>query len=718
MSESLAESVAHALLDDIVDGRLAAGSLLPSEAELATSHGVSRLTVREAVRILRAQHIVRIRRGRGTEVTPAREWTSWEAVVRASAAAGPHGTADLAERLLEARRMIEVGAARLAAGTRTEDDLDELRDSLERMRSAAAAGDVDGVARADLDFHDTIMRATANVFVPLLFDAFGPLLAETRRQTSAVPEVQRHAIEMHARIVEALESGDQERARLAMEEHMEQTERDLRRHVLDAADGGARPVREEDVLAGLPEPRVVADEALAAAVAGGPRLVVLDDDPTGTQTVADLPVLTTWALDDVRWAFDQGTSGFFVLTNTRSLGPADARTRTREAAEACLRVARERGERVAIASRSDSTLRGHFPLETDEIAAALAAAGEEPDAVLVCPAYVDAGRITVDSVHWVRTHEGMVPVAESEFAADATFGFASSRLPEWVEEKTRGRVARGDVERITLTDIRIGGVELVEARLARVRGGRVVVVDAADDEDLRVVSAAALAAEARGARLVYRVGPSFVRSRTGQRARPPLDRDRVRALASREGAAPGGLVVVGSHTALTTRQLDRLRRERTVGQVALDVASLPAAGGDPRGADAVLDALADETLRLLERGDVVLSTSRSVVRGRTGEESLGIARAVSAALVRVVRTVVERRVPAFVVAKGGITSSDTATEALGIRRAWVRGTLLPGIVSVWEPVAGPAVGLPYVVFAGNVGDDEGLATVVGKVSGS
>jgi uncharacterized protein YgbK (DUF1537 family) len=65
--------------------------------------------------------------------------------------------------------------------------------------------------------------------------------------------------------------------------------------------------------------------------------------------------------------------------------------------------------------------------------------------------------------------------------------------------------------------------------------------------------------------------------------------------------------------------------------------------------------------------------------------------------------------PAWVISKGGITSSDIGTEALGIGRAWARGTLLPGIILLWEPVNGPYVGVPYIVFAGNVGDDSALA---------
>jgi uncharacterized protein YgbK (DUF1537 family) len=108
----------------------------------------------------------------------------------------------------------------------------------------------------------------------------------------------------------------------------------------------------------------------------------------------------------------------------------------------------------------------------------------------------------------------------------------------------------------------------------------------------------------------------------------------------------------------------------------------------------------------------VIRTSRTLVTGSDAVSSLVIARTVSAALVGTVREIVRQVRPAFVLAKGGITSSDTTTEGLGIRRAWCRGTMLPGIISLWEPVTGPAQGIPYIVFAGNVGDDSALAAVV------
>jgi uncharacterized protein YgbK (DUF1537 family) len=439
--------------------------------------------------------------------------------------------------------------------------------------------------------------------------------------------------------------------------------------------------------------------AVRQRLGGARRLVVLDDDPTGTQTVADVPVLTGWSRDDLAWALEQGGPGFFVLTNTRSLSPDDAAARNRQVAEAALDAAEAQGLELAFASRSDSTLRGHFPLETDVLASVAAERGRPVDAVLLVPAYVDAGRVTVDGVHWVVDAGRWTPVGESEFAGDATFGFHSSRLADWVAEKS-GRAV--PVTEVPLATVRAGDERLAAAFAE----GAVIVPDVVTDDDLRAVAVAELDVEREGRRILLRTGPSYVRARLGQAASPPLDDERLAALV-RPGSA--GLVVVGSHVGRTTRQLERLREAVPATEVQLDVARVLE---DPSGVVADLR----ERVLAAEDGDlVVLSTSRTRVAGADEGASLAIARRVSAAMSEVVGQVVRSRPPAFVVAKGGITSSDTATVALGIRRAWVRGTLLPGIVSLWEPVDGPAAGLPYVVFAGNVGDDDALASVVERL---
>ena len=459
----------------------------------------------------------------------------------------------------------------------------------------------------------------------------------------------------------------------------------------------------------LPAPRRTPVEAVRQRLAGARRLVVLDDDPTGTQTVREVPVLTRWDADDVRWALRQPGPGFFVLLNTRSLSPEAAAARNREVATACLAAAEESGIELAFASRSDSTLRGHFPLEVDVLAAVLAERGRPLDAVLLSPAYLDAGRVTLDGIHWLRQEDGLLPVAESEFARDASFGYRSSRLRDWVAEKAGADRAAGVIE-VGLDVIRSPDPGRLTETLWAARDGRIVVPDAVDDDDLRATVLAVLAAEAGGSRFLYRVGPSFVRARMGQRAEPPVDAGRLAALVDR---GRHGLVVVGSHVGLTGRQLERLRSRAAVVDVELDVAAVV----DPARAAAHLRQVVDRAASSLRSGLVVLSTSRRLLTGATPAESLALAGRVSAALTRATREIVTAHRPAFVVAKGGITSSDIATGALGIDRAWVRGSLLPGIVSLWEAATGPAAGLPYVVFAGNVGDDDSLAAVVAALEG-
>lgn len=465
---------------------------------------------------------------------------------------------------------------------------------------------------------------------------------------------------------------------------------------------------ESEVLAGLPPVRAVEATEVAARIATAPRLVVLDDDPTGTQTVADIPVLTTWTTEDLRWALRQESTAFFVLTNTRSLSPEDAATRNRDIVRALHEASRAENIPYVIASRGDSTLRGHFPLETDVLAEELASVGAgAPDGVVIVPAYIEAGRLTIDSAHWMRTPDGLLPVGESEFAKDATFGYTSSALPDWVEEKTGGRVPADKVVRITLDDLRTGGPGHVAEQLTALRDGATAVVDAVRDDDLRVLALALAEAEEQGARLLYRVGPSFVRARAGQSAHPPLTAAELRPL---RADAPHGLIVVGSHVSLTTRQLNHLReRHGDLTEFELDVAQLL----DATRRDAHLDEIATAAATALQHADTVIRTTRTVVTADGPEESLAISRSVSAALVEAVRRVNATRRPAFVIAKGGITSSDTATHGLEIRRAWARGTLLPGIVSLWQPVDGPAAGIPYIVFAGNVGGDHALADALG-----
>ena len=442
-----------------------------------------------------------------------------------------------------------------------------------------------------------------------------------------------------------------------------------------------------------------------ANAAAGRRTAVLDDDPTGSQTVHDVSVLTSPNPAGYPAALAEPGSTCFVLTNTRSLPEAEAAALTATAARDLHALAERLGAPVQIVSRSDSTLRGHVVAEVLALDAAhRAATGRPYDGVLLAPAFFEAGRCTAGDVHFARVGGRYVPVGETEFARDATFGYSSSDLRRFVAERSGGRVGVDEVRGIGLDDIRSGGPERVAEVLDGVRGGRFVVVNATTYADLEVVVLGLLLAQEAGAEFLHRTGPSFVRALAGLEPRPPLTAGDLRT-----GHPGHGLVVVGSHVGLTSRQVRALRARGGLAEVELDVTAVL----DPaRAGDAVAAATA-RTREALARSDVLLLTSRELVRGSDAGTSLDIARAVSTAVTDVVRGARSAR-PAWVVAKGGITSHDVAARGLGIRRATVLGQLLPGTVSVLLPVEAPeeVVGRPYVVFAGNVGDDGTLADVV------
>jgi uncharacterized protein YgbK (DUF1537 family) len=444
----------------------------------------------------------------------------------------------------------------------------------------------------------------------------------------------------------------------------------------------------------------------------GRRIAVLDDDPTGSQTVHGIDVVTDAEGPEIGVALAAPGSACFILTNTRSLPEPDAVELNRRLGRSLLRRGRGLDAPIDLVSRSDSTLRGHFIAEVRALDTARRhVMGRGYDGVLLVPSYFEAGRFTAGDVHYARVGDDALPVAETEFARDASFGYAASNLRAFVAEKSGGAIAPEDVHSIGLDDIRLGGPERIARILGEVTGGAFVVVNAIDYADLEVVVLGLRHAEAAGRAFLHRSGPSFVRALAGLEAREPLS-----AADVWPAGHPGGhgLVVVGSHVGLTSSQVAVARARGGLTDVELDVALV----ADPVRLRAHVAQVADRVTCALRDADVLLFTSRTLSRGADADASLRIARAVSTALVDVVRAARAAR-PAWVVAKGGITSHDVAVRGLGIRRAEVLGQLLPGLISVLRPIDAPpeVAGVPYVVFAGNVGDDTTLADIADLLRG-
>jgi len=443
-----------------------------------------------------------------------------------------------------------------------------------------------------------------------------------------------------------------------------------------------------------------ADAVPVAAVA---KLVVLDDDPTGTQTVHGVPVLTTWETDALEQALSGPEPCFFILTNSRAFPVEHACRINREIGRRLAQASRNVGRSYSVLSRGDSTLRGHYPAETDALAEGL---GIVWDATLIIPAFFAGGRLTIGDVHYVADvdRDTLTSVGETEFARDKSFGFRSSNLREWIEEKTAGRHRAADVVSISIEDLRLRGAALVGQRLLSVPHRGAVIVNAAAPADLAVLTQALVDVERSGRRFLFRTAADFVAAYAGISKRPLLTAGEL----SDSSGKTGGLLVAGSYVGRTSAQLDALATR------CLNLAKIEVS---------VDDLLSDERCeneiaRCLQRVDefltagrsVALYTSRRLATGRDASENLSIGERVSSSLVRIVRGIGVR--PRWLIAKGGITSSDIATKALGIRRATVLGQAIPG-VPVWRPgEESKWPGLPYVIFPGNVGGTDALARLV------
>lgn len=467
-----------------------------------------------------------------------------------------------------------------------------------------------------------------------------------------------------------------------------------------------------DALAGYPREVEVNADAVRNSTSSTKRcLIVIDDDPTGSQSVSGIPVITNWQVSDFEWALGQGNSAIFVLLNTRAEDEATAKKLNAEAVTNALQAANKLGIKVSFVSRGDSTLRGHFPAETDAISAALSGAGyKDTLATLIIPAFPGAGRVTINGVHYLKTGDELTPVGMTEFAKDASFGYSNSDLAEFVEEKTHGRIMAESVGKIDLDQIRSTPEAIAQALLALPRGS-VASVDAVTINDLRMLALGIALAEESGETFLFRTGPTFVAAWIGQRDYTPIAWDQLKSTAT--PVTTGGLIVVGSHVALTNSQLEQVRAKFPN---VVEVEVTPEIAMSETFSSLEADEIVAELINVLETQNVILRTSRKLITGSTAEESLAISRQVSNAIAEIVNRVLKKRNLKFVIAKGGITSNDVASKGLEVRHAIVVGPLLPGLVSLWRPVDGVAVGMPFVVFPGNVGDEFALAQIVEKLS--
>lgn len=465
------------------------------------------------------------------------------------------------------------------------------------------------------------------------------------------------------------------------------------------------------------------------------KIAVLDDDPTGVQTVHGIHVYTDWSEESLRAGLEEENSMFFILTNSRSFTAEVTEKEHEILARRMVKAAEETGKDFLLVSRGDSTLRGHYPLELEVLRKALEEeTGRKIHGQVLCPFFREGGRYTIEGVHYVKEGECLVPAGQTEFAGDKTFGYSCSHLAAYAEEKSGGRYRKEDAVLIPLTLLRAGSYEEITKLLMGTDDFRPVVVDAIAESDVEVFATCLLKAMKAGKRFLIRSAAAVPKVLGNVSTVPLLTREE---LLGEEGkavnAAPGqlsdsseasadsnheygGIVLVGSHVKKTSLQLEALRKAGEDGKVKAGLEFLEfkvASCFEEGGLEAETKRVIAEAEEVMDRGrTAVVYTSRALLapEGMSKEELLGLSVGISDAVTAVIAGL--HRKPRFLIAKGGITSSDVGTKALRVKKALVLGQAQPGI-PVWK--TGPESkfpGLSYIIFPGNVGDTDTLEKIV------
>lgn len=437
-------------------------------------------------------------------------------------------------------------------------------------------------------------------------------------------------------------------------------------------------------------------------------IVVLDDDPTGTQTVHDVWVLTQWQVEDLLNALHDDEPVLYILTNSRAMPLKEAQNISREIAFNLIKAGEKANRPITVVSRSDSTLRGHYPGEVDALIDVLSELQHRPfDGVCIIPSFPDSGRFTIGDIHWVQEGSLLIPVGQTAYAKDDVFGYHSSNLREWIQEKTKGAIPAKDVMSISIDLLRIGGPREVAKQLIQAKAGRVIVVNAAHDRDLDVFVSALQSLEAEGKRFLFRTAASFIKVAAGLIDHPLLKPNDL------VGKRPpgGGLIVFGSHVPKSTTQLAFVQELESIEAAELYV---PDVLNQVTYKDIIIRVSNILNSALASGRNALVYTSRDLITRESHNENIKISQSVSSALTEVVRRL--KYEPRYVIGKGGITSSDLATDGMDVRAARVLGQILPG-VPVWRlEHQSRWPGMPYIVFPGNVGEESSVADIVKLLS--
>ena len=459
-------------------------------------------------------------------------------------------------------------------------------------------------------------------------------------------------------------------------------------------------------------------------------VVFLEDDSTGVQKSHDVYLLTDHSdkgihsgLEDARKA---GHRLVFILTNSRALTSAQAEKLNQQIATTLIEIAQKEKIIIRLGSRSDSTLRGHFPLEPLVLLQSLRDHGQHCDGIIVSHVFLtEMSRVTINKIHMIRfqKQDGSFwyrPVHKTKFATDPRFGYPTSNMPEYVEFKSStsrfGKIPAEDVLHIDIESIRKGGPKEVKHQLLSAYNGQIITFDTLTAQDLQVFVLGLLQAEQNGKHFLYRTAASLPPIRVNMKDIPILYHEQI-STSTRDSRV---LCLWGSIVELSNIQLTTL------------VNQMPKVLTHPFDVQKILhskdekEQIIRQAVRRVEE-DLTPETQMviyTVPRQEYPMEKLSEeARAMNQQTIAVALQEVYNRCsvqPDVVIFKGGTTSS-TGLFHSGAPRVYVLGQIAPGIPVVkifpQDNMRFPGKELLLVLGPGNVGTASTYVNILKKLQG-
>ena len=435
------------------------------------------------------------------------------------------------------------------------------------------------------------------------------------------------------------------------------------------------------------------------------KIIVLDDDPTGVQTVHGISVYTDWSAESIEAGFAEENSMFFILTNSRGFTAAETEQAHKEIANVIQHTAEKQNKEFIIISRGDSTLRGHYPLETEVLKETVEAQSDmQFDGEVIMPFFKEGGRFTINNIHYVQDEHALVPAGETEFAKDRTFGYKSSHLGEWAEEKSNGAFKAEDAVYLSLESIRDLDIDGLVSQLMAVKDFNKIIVNAVEYVDAKVVVIALIRALKAGKHFMFRSAAALTKIIGGVSDKALLTKEEL----MKDHSDHGGLIMIGSHVKKTTEQFEALQTCNFIEFIEFDVHLVLY----PDKFEAEIQRIIETSEQLIRKGQTVAvytKRERLDLGENKKEEELKLSVKISDAVTSIVKRLEVR--PSFIIAKGGITSSDIGTNGLSVKRATVAGQIKPGIPVWLTGSESKFPGIAYVIFPGNVGSRTTLKEV-------